>query len=186
MAAWKNSKTGYGRISILLHWLSALTVVTLFALGLYMVELDYYDPWYRAAPWWHKSIGLALLFATLFRLIWKMANPKPKALPQHGIWTIRLAKFGHYSLYLLLITVMVSGYLISTADGRAIEFFGLFNVPALVTGFDNQEDIAGSVHYYLAWSLVLLAAGHGLAALKHHLFDKDKTLTRMLTTSNRD
>ena len=78
---------------------------------------------------------------------------------------------------------MISGYLISTADGRPISFFGWFEVPALITGINNQEDIAGDVHFYMAWTLVILASLHGLAAIKHHLIDKDSTLTRMIKTS---
>jgi cytochrome b561 len=75
---------------------------------------------------------------------------------------------------------MLAGYLISTADGRAIEVFGLFNVPALVTGIPNMEDSAGQAHLVLAISLISLATLHALAALKHHFFDRDQTLRRML------
>jgi cytochrome b561 len=82
-------------------------------------------------------------------------------------------------LYLGLFGVMISGYLISTADGRGIEVFGLFSVPATLTGIPQQEDIAGAIHEYLAWGLVIFAALHGLAALKHHFIDRDSTLLRM-------
>ena len=186
MAGWKNTTTGYGRVSVLLHWLSALTVFSLFGLGLYMVELGYYDPLYKQAPSWHKSIGLILLGVTIFRLFWKLTGEKPKSLSAHSKWTVRLSKLGHHALYLLLLSLMVSGYLISTADGRAIDVFGWFEVPAIISGIKHQEDIAGIVHFYLAWSLVSLASGHGLMAVKHHVVDKDNTLKRMLTTSNRD
>jgi cytochrome b561 len=74
---------------------------------------------------------------------------------------------------------MISGYLISTADGRPISVFGWFEVPALITGIPNQEDRAGDVHFYAAWALVILAALHALAAFKHHLIDRDDTLRRM-------
>ena len=182
MSVWKNTKTGYGRVSISVHWLSALTVYALFGLGLYMMSLSYYDSLYRILPWWHKSFGISLFALTLFRLLWKVANPKPQALPEHDEWTTRLAKLGHYFLYALLLIIMTSGYLISTADGRPISVFGWFDVPALITGIDGQADIAGAVHFYAAWTLVIFSAGHGLAALKHHFIDKDKTLTRMIST----
>jgi cytochrome b561 len=76
--------------------------------------------------------------------------------------------------------IPLSGYLISTADGRAIQVFDWFEVPALVTGIANQEDIAGAVHYWVAVALIALASLHGLAALKHHFLDRDGTLLRML------
>jgi cytochrome b561 len=87
---------------------------------------------------------------------------------------------GHSVLYLGLFLVMMSGYLISTADGRAISVFGLFDVPALITSIPNQADSAGLVHEYAAWALVIFAVVHALAALKHHFIDRDATLKRML------
>ncbi|MGI9275621.1 MAG: cytochrome b [Endozoicomonas sp.] len=182
MGVWKNTITGYGRISIAVHWLSAITVFSLFGVGLYMMSLSYYDPLYRTLPWWHKSFGVTLFFLTVFRLVWKAVNPKPAALPEHDRQTVWLATLGHHLLYVLLLAIMISGYLISTADGRAVSVFDWFEIPALIAGLEGQADIAGEVHFYLAWSLVILAAGHALAALKHHVIDKDKTLTRMITT----
>ena len=79
---------------------------------------------------------------------------------------------------------MVSGYLISTADDRAIEVFGWFEIPATLTSIENQEDIAGEFHFYLALTLISLASAHALAAIKHHLIDKDNTLRRMMSLSN--
>ena len=70
--------------------------------------------------------------------------------------------------------------MISTADCRPLEVFGLFSIPAVVTGIDNQEDIAGRVHLLLAFSLVGLALLHALATFKHSFFDRDRTLLRML------
>jgi cytochrome b561 len=101
-------------------------------------------------------------------------------LPSHANWEKRLAGAVHGFLYLLLFVLMLSGYLISTADGRAIEVFGLFRVPATLTGIPNQEDLAGVVHQVLGYVLIGLVALHALAALKHHFLDRDGTLRRML------
>ncbi|WP_028110074.1 cytochrome b [Ferrimonas futtsuensis] len=180
----RNNAQGYGWVTIALHWLSALAVFGLFGLGLYMVDLSYYDPWYRQGPYIHKSLGLLLLGATVLRLVWRFANPTPKAPQGQGRMTRVAAKAGHGAIYLLLITLLVSGYLISTADGRAIDVFDWFSVPALITGLSQQEEIAGTLHEYAAWSLMILALGHGLAALKHQLIDRDNTLGRMITPSN--
>ena len=82
-------------------------------------------------------------------------------------------------LYGLLLVLMCSGYLISTADGRAISVFNWFDVPALGELFSNQEDISGLIHEYVAYILISIAVLHALAAIKHHVIDKDATLTRM-------
>jgi cytochrome b561 len=82
------------------------------------------------------------------------------------------------ALYLIMAALFTSGYLISTADGNGIEVFDLFSVPATLTG-DNQEDIAGDIHEWLAWGLISLVALHAITALKHHFINKDRTFVRM-------
>ena len=63
---------------------------------------------------------------------------------------------------------------------RPVSWFGLFDVPALITSIPDQADRAGLVHEYAAWALVIFAVVHALAALKHHFIDRDATLRRML------
>ncbi|MCY1404824.1 Cytochrome b561 [compost metagenome] len=176
----RNSNSRYGLISITLHWGIALAVFGLFALGLWMVGLDYYDPWRKDAPDLHKSIGLMLLAFMLLRLVWRFLSPPPPAPASHGALTKLGAKLGHGLLYIGLFAVMISGYLISTADGVGIPVFGFFEVPAVISGLPDQADVAGAVHFYLAWGLVIFAGIHAVAALKHHFVDRDATLTRML------
>ena len=177
---WRNTATAYGLLSIGMHWLVALAVFGLFGLGLWMVELDYYSSWRHTAPELHKGIGLCLFALMLLRLLWRLVSPPPAPLSSYSRLTRLGATLGHSVLYLGLFAVMLAGYLISTADGRGISVFGLFDVPASITSIPEQEDVAGSVPFYLAWGLVILAGLHGLAALKHHFIDRDTTLLRML------
>lgn len=175
----KNSDTSFGIVNIAIHWITALLVFGLFGVGLWMVDLSYYSEWYRTAPDLHKSFGLTLLALTLFRIIWKLINPSPKALSSNKLETIA-GKLAHFGIYALLLTIMVSGYLISTADGRGIEWFWLFEVASLGEFVPNQEDIAGDIHEWAAYILIGLVVVHIIAALKHHFIDKDKTLVRMV------
>ena len=176
----KNTRSGYGLVAISMHWLVALTVIGLAILGLWMVDLSYYSPYYRSAPFWHKSIGLTLFAVMLFRLLWRCFNPRPAHLPNHKRWELNLAGVVHVLLYLLLFVIVISGYLISTETGQGISFFGWFEVPALITGLTSQADRAGLVHYWVAIGVLGLAALHALGALKHHFIDRDDTLRRML------
>ncbi|MGG7651025.1 cytochrome b [Pseudomonas sp. ES4] len=176
----RNSSSRYGWISIFMHWGVALAVFGLFALGLWMVGLDYYSTWRKDAPELHKSIGLVLLAVMVLRVLWRFVSPPPPALASYSRMTRIGATFGHAFLYLSLFAVMIAGYLISTADGVGIPVFGLFEVPALVSGLPDQADTAGEIHLYLAWALVIFSGLHALAALKHHFIDRDATLTRML------
>ena len=176
----KNTVTGYGVIAILLHWLMALLIAGLFAVGWWMTELSYYDPWYQKAPWWHKSVGVLLLALWMVRLLWRVTNTRPSPVKEHKPWELRMARWVHSFLYGLILAVIISGYMISTADGRPLSVFGWFDIPAWRTGIDNQEDIAGLFHFYLACALICLAVVHALAAIKHHVIDKDSTLRRMV------
>ena len=176
----KNSTEGYGKIQIIFHWLSAIIVFGLFGLGLWMMDLNYYSEWYRTAPDLHKSIGLTLLILTICRVIWKLVNPSPKALSTNKIEN-KIAKVAHLALYLLMFAIMISGYLISTADGRGIDWFWLFEVPSMGEFIPQQEEVAGDIHEILAYSLIGLVVFHAIAALKHHFINKDKTLVRMVS-----
>lgn len=176
----RNTSEKYGLVAIFIHWLSALVIIGLFILGFWMVDLSYYSEWYRLGPHYHKSVGLLLALLTIARLIWKLTNKSPNPIGNNKVEN-SLASMAHAVLYLGLIVILISGYLISTADGRGIDIFNWFTLPSLGELFDNQEDIAGDIHKYGAYVLIGLAVLHMLAALKHHYISKDNTLKRMLT-----
>ena len=175
----KNSTLSYGWVSIVFHWVSAIIVIGMFALGWWMVDLNYYSSWYTDAPHYHKSVGLLLVALMLVRLTWNLSQKTPT--PLGTKWEIKAAKLAHLLLYLLVFSLFISGYLISTADERGITIFNWFTLGSLGRFFAEQEDIAGMVHEYVAYVLIGLASLHGLAALKHHFINNDNTLVRMLT-----
>lgn len=179
----RNSEVTYGWVAILLHWTVAVAIVGLFVLGFWMVDLSYYDPWYRQGPDIHRSVGIVLFLVMLFRIGWRVVSPAPRPLANHRRWEILAAHAAHLLLYLLIFVAMVSGYLISTADGSSIDVFGVFEVPSVTGQIKGMEDTAGLVHYWSTWALVVLAGIHALGALKHHLIDRDKTLRRMIGLS---
>lgn len=174
-----NTPGRYGWVAVVIHWLVAVVVFGLFALGYWMVDLSYYHDWYRKAPDIHRSVGILLLAVMVFRVLWRAGNGAPAPLANHTRWEVRGAHLAHLALYLLIFTAMVSGYLISTADGSSISVFGWFKVPSVTGQIKRMEEVAGSVHYWSTWAIVILAAAHGAAALKHHFLDRDRTLVRM-------
>jgi cytochrome b561 len=86
-------------------------------------------------------------------------------------------------MYVILLALPISGYLISTEDGRGIDVFNWFTLPGLGALFEGQADMAGQIHFYAAWALILIAAVHAIAALKHHFINKDNTLRKMIGAS---
>lgn len=171
--------THYNNLSVSLHWLVAVTVLALFALGFWMVDLTYYSSWYKTAPHWHKSAGVLLAVLVAFRLLWKVISRVPKPLASHSSLQQRLATTVHVVLYVLLLGILLTGYLISTADGRGIQVFSWFQLPGLGELFAEQADIAGFAHKWCAYVLIVLVFIHAVSALKHHFIDKDTTLRRM-------
>jgi cytochrome b561 len=142
----RNTPERYGLVTIALHWLVALAVFGLFGLGLWMTGLDYYDPWYKRAPDLHKSIGALLCAVMIMRLVWHIANPRPRPEPTLTTFERTASSLTHALLYGLLFAVMAAGYLISTADGRPLEVFGLCAIPATLVGLPDQADLAGDIH----------------------------------------
>ncbi|GAA6135596.1 cytochrome b [Oceaniserpentilla sp. 4NH20-0058] len=145
-----------------------------------MRTLGYYDSWYQIAPHWHKQIGILLLLIMVTRLVWRIIKGTPSPLPTHKPWEVNLGHAIHTGLYLGIFIIMVSGYLIATADNRGIEVLNVLTLPVLFTPFEGQEDIAGDIHEWGAYLLMAMVALHVLGAIKHHVIDKDTTLKRML------
>ncbi|HLU61500.1 MAG TPA: cytochrome b [Gammaproteobacteria bacterium] len=175
----RNTPDNWGWVAIAFHWMVAAAVIGLFFLGWWMVDLNYYSPWYVRAPDIHKSVGILLFGLVALRLVWRLVNVRPR--PEPGpAWEHLLAEAVHWLIYLLMFAILATGYLIPTAQGAPISVFGWFEVPAWVTGIQNQEDIAGDLHRWLAWSLMALVAIHAAGALQQHFIKRNRTLKRML------
>lgn len=177
---FRNDQDHFGLLAIMLHWVIAVMTLSLFFLGLWMVDLDYYDVWYQRAPWWHKGLGVLLMTFVIFRWVWQYFNSRPRPLASIPKWQQQVSHIVHLWMNLLILAIGLSGYLIVTAKGQALSVFDVIQLPAIVSGMANLEDIAGEIHDLLAYLLMSLVVVHILAALKHHLINKDITLLRML------
>ena len=189
----------YTAIAIVLHWAIAAAILFMIPMGLWMHESAEHGEVsaniFRAYQL-HKSIGLTVLALSLVRLGWRLMNPPPP-LPQHMPgWERFVSKATHWAFYALMIGLPLSGWLyVSTGwsihdDAPlpvATHWFGLFQVPALfglnqadLSVREDTAEAALTAHAYLAYAALGLAALHVLAALKHHLFDKDEVLAHMV------
>jgi cytochrome b561 len=128
----------------------------------------------------HKSVGMLILLLALARIGWKLANrglpqPVPMSRPQQIA-----AAAGHGLLYLLILVLPFSGWLMSSAAGYPATFFGLFEFPSLVGSNHDLQEALEEVHETLFNAVVVVAALHALVAVYHHVRMKDDTLRRML------
>lgn len=177
---WHNSPTGYGWVAIALHWGMALLLTGLFGVGVYMVDLTYYDPGYKLYPDLHRAFGVVAFALVLVRLAWRALDGAPDLEPGMAAWERAAAHGAHWAMYGLMLAIPVTGYLISTADGRGIDIFGWFELPAVLPASKGREETAGWIHRWLSYGMAGLVCAHTAAALKHHFLNRDRTLVRML------
>jgi len=180
VSVMRDSSTRFGAVSIALHWVLALSYMGLFGIGWYMVTLDYYDPMYTLLPDWHKSVGMLMVLVLAVHLVWRSVNAKPEGVAGLKEWEQAASISVHWMLFAGTALVLMTGYLIPTAEGAVVSIFGFIEIPALIHSLPGQEDTAGEIHKYLAYVVLGLAALHAAAAFKHHFVDKDNTLRRML------
>lgn len=173
----RDSAEGYGVVSRLFHWLMALAIFALFGLGVWMVTLDYYSPYYKSAPDLHRSVGVLVVVALVLRFVWRISNVKPDD-SELTPFERKASALVHWGFYPLLLALGLSGYVMSGADGRAIDVFNWASLPSLYTA-SGLEDTAGLVHKSLAYATIGIAAIHAGGALKHHIVDRSDILRRM-------
>lgn len=175
---YKNSANRYGMVAITLHWLMAILVIGLIILGLYMVRLPVSLQKLRFFGW-HKEYGLLVLMLVSLRLGWRLGNVVP-VLPAYISLLQKLAAHAaHYILYILMFAMPLSGWMMSSAAGLPVSFFGLFVMPGLVAADDNLFKLLVVVHEWLGYALIAVVCAHAAAALQHHFYYKDDILRRM-------
>lgn len=178
-----NTDSRYGLVSRALHWLMALMIVALIAVGLYMSDLDQQDAARAQIYALHKAFGVTVLGLAVLRILWIRISQPPPLPGALQAWEVLLARIVTGVLYLLMIAAPLAGYLMSSAAGKPVSFFGLFTLPALVAENKDLAEALHEVHEFLAWAILALAGLHALGALKHRFVDKDPSadvLGRML------
>ena len=170
--------TTYTPIAKGLHWLMAVMILGLLALGLYMHDLPL-SPQKLELYAWHKWFGVSVFLLVWLRLAWRLTH-RPPALPETLSPGMRLAAHaGHGLLYGLMIAIPLSGWLMSSAKGFQTVWFGVLPIPDLLGRDRELGDLLQQVHKLLNLLLMLTLAGHVAAALWHHVVLKDDTLKRM-------
>ncbi len=168
----------YDGVAQALHWVVVVLIVTAFGVGLWMVDLPLLQR-LRVVPL-HKSIGVVIFFLVVVRLAWRWTHPAPALPYSMPAWERHAARVTHWLLYVLMIAVPLSGWLMSGALGIATVPFGLARLPDLIARDRELGETLKIVHFALNKTLLALIAMHAAAALKHYFVDRDGVLERML------
>lgn len=193
------ASTRYTKTAIVLHWLIALGIFAMFALGWYMSELpkeapkqmafDLFDlgiyTWQlaeEASPRTfyfnlHKSIGVTLLALIAIRVLWRVTHRPPALLSSYKAWEKKLATGTHHLLYLLMVAMPLSGLIMAVNSKYGVKWFGM----DFISGLDNSgvRDLFKEAHETVGALLLIVVILHIAGALKHKFIDKDDTMKRM-------
>lgn len=194
-----NTASRYTKTAVILHWLIAIAILGMFALGWYMTGLpkegskqiayDLFDwgiyTWQlaeEASPRTfyfnlHKSIGITLFGLIIIRILWRITHKPPALLKSYKTWERKLATGAHHLLYLLMFAMPLSGLITAVSSKYGVHWFGL----PFIKGLDSAglRDVFKEAHEIIAILILIALFFHIAGALKHKLIDKDDTLKRM-------
>jgi len=170
---------GYTRTAIALHWAIALLVLCAFPLGIYMADLPF-SPGRLKLYSYHKWIGVTVFLLAIGRVLWRLKHPAPPLPAGLPAWQRIASAATHHLLYVLIIAVPLSGWLMSSAKGFQTVYLGMIPLPDLLTKNKELGDLLQTVHKVLTFTLGVLVVTHVTAALKHYFVDRDGVLARMI------
>jgi len=174
-----DSRSTFGWISIVQHWVIAALILVLIAVGLIIANMPD-GPTKGSLIGLHKMTGVAALALALVRILWGQTQTQPGAIEGSPAIFVWARKAMHVSLLVFSVLIPLSGVLMSLFFNHPVNILGLFTIPA-------QGEVlwiampAHFVHEWGSYALLALIAGHALVSLKHHFMDHDATLRRMLS-----
>ncbi|MFT6269178.1 MAG: cytochrome b561 [Alphaproteobacteria bacterium] len=156
----------------------AVLIISMLLIGLSMVGS--LAVWQPVAINLHKSFGVLLLLMIIIRLINTFITPRPKLPKKLSNLQVMAGKLTHFGLYAAMLLMPLSGWLMQSADGRAITVFSTFTLPHLIDANIKAYAFFREFHAWMAWLLIVMIVTHVLAALYHGLFRQDRVLASML------
>ncbi len=167
-----NTTRHYGLITKGLHWGIALCLAWMFASGWGLLP--------KGVPHIHKALGITVLMLVAFRVVWRIMAKVPVPVPSLKPYEYKAAHVVHISLYGFMLAMPITGWLMTSAYGKAVSFFGIWNVPVLMAKNKPVASLMNDLHEIGAVVFIMVIGVHIAAALYHHVIRKDEVLLRML------
>lgn len=174
-----NTATRYSRLAQIFHWVIAALIVVQFVLARLAMPLPL-GIHKLALLARHKSVGMTILMLAVLRLLWRLRHAAPPLPPGMTRFERAAAHATHAAFYVLLFAMPLTGWMMSSAKNYAVSWFGLFTWPNLIGKNETAFGFLRATHDTLSYVLFAIAVLHILAALKHHFWNRDDVLERML------
>lgn len=175
----KNTPNSFGSIAKIFHWVIALSIISMLAVGFIMADMEP-SPFRSTLYSLHKSTGVLVLLLVTLRFTWRVWNPVPQLPRSLNPWHHRLAKLSPLTLYTLMFLMPLSGITLSEAAGYPINVYDMFTLPMFLSKDPSISKTAATIHKYGAFTFIGILTLHVGAAFYHHLILKTNILKRML------
>ena len=179
----KDTENGYGGVSILLHWVAAITMIALFVLG--QAAEDAADSERKSLLGLHISIAISMYLILVGRIGWRLFNGRPRVLIQKSKPLMLLAHWIPIILLAGLALMLLSGPIMVWSKGYPINIFGLISLPSPLGKMETLHEAMEALHKLGAKLLFFAFILHMLGVLKHLIIDRNNTLKRMLVPSKK-
>ena len=181
-----NSENSYGLVSRAIHGIMLLLIFGMIGVGMYMTELDKSDDLRKTLYAMHISTGILVFMLAVVRVLWLKMSPAPKLPLGLSNWEKFLTTIVKSLMYLLMLLTPLAGYLMVNTKGFDVGFYGLFNLPSLMSENHDLHELFEEMHEFFASLLLLLIVVHIAGALKHRFLDTGPDLDVMKRMFGRD
>jgi cytochrome b561 len=169
----------YDGVAKLLHWLIVVLITAQFLLGWLMPGVHKGTQPVGLISW-HLSVGTAIVFVMVVRLLWRLTHPAPPPPATLPGWMQSASSLTHGLLYLVLLVLPLLGWVSASQRGWPVKLFGAIDLPPLSATGSKFGHQVGDLHSPTAWVLLALIGLHVAAAMFHHFVLRDNLLQRML------
>jgi cytochrome b561 len=167
MTKARNSTHAYGWVSRTFHWVMAALIIGMLAVGLYMEDMPL-SPQKLQLYGWHKSVGIVILILAFLRLAWKFSNPPMQHLNKLPLWQRIAARSTHALLYISMLAMPLTGWLMSSAYGFSVSLFGWVTLPDLVLPQRETAKLFKELHEIGMIAFFALLTLHISGAFRHY------------------
>ncbi len=174
------SAARFDNVAVAMHWLVALLAIAVVVLGWLIPEAPRGSAWREWLLILHRSLGLVILLAMLFRAVWRFNHPPPHLPASLARVEVVVAHLTHFLLYAVFVAMALAGYVNTAAAGHSISLFGIVGIPPLIPEDQRLAQWAFAAHLAGQFAIYALVAMHVAAALLHLLIRRDGVFERML------